>query len=158
MGIQSPEGQAFIELENRASIADYLTGKPEGAALEYRQELGLRVGVPLSLLLTQAERVELRTDVVSTAPANVAIDPQVILDKLREESITTFLGVSMPTVGVGEASFPVITASANVGIVAAGAAVESTQVTLSGESTPAAPVAVSNLMADRRRIRPARIH
>lgn len=128
---QTPEQREFIELEGQVSIADYLTGNPEGAALEYRQALGNRVGVPLSLLLTQAERVELRADVASTAPSDVSINPQAILGKLREASIVDFLGVSTPAVGIGESSFPVITGSANVGIVARGAAVESTQVTLS---------------------------
>ena len=135
-GAQTPEQREFLELEGQVTIGDYLTGRPEGAALEYRSAVGNRVGVPLSLLLTEAERVELRADVASTSPANVSINSQAILAKLREESITDFLGVSMPSVAVGEASFPIITGTPNVGIVDAGAALESTAVTLSANRLP----------------------
>ena len=129
-GAQTPEQRQFFELEDSVHVPDFLSSSVEGSPAEYRTELGMTRGIPYGLLLTPEERVEMRADAVSTPPGVVQVNQGAILNKLTEEGVLTFLGVSTPSVAPGTAAFPVVTGSANVGVVDKGAALESTAVAI----------------------------
>ena len=132
-GATTPEQRAFIALEDAVHPADFL-GEIQGQAAEYRAELGMSKGIPHISLLDPVERVELRADVVSTGSTSPRVGQSAILGKLLEDSIASFLGVTMPSVAPGTAAFPVVTASAATGVADRSVAVESTAVTLSANS------------------------
>ena len=129
----SPEARAFQAMEDSISPADYL-GEVQGQALEYRQEIGMARGIPHMSLLDPVERVELRVDAVSSGSSAPRVSQAAVLGKLLEDSIASFLGVSMPSVPPGTAAFPVVTAAAATGVADRSVAVESTAVTLSANS------------------------
>ena len=115
-GATTPEQRAFIALEDAVHPADFL-GEIQGQAAEYRQEIGMSKGIPHISLLGLAERIELRADVVSTISSSPRVTQAAVLGKLLEDSISTFLGVSMPSVPAGSASFPIVSAAAAAGVV-----------------------------------------
>lgn len=96
------------ELETRARLADVFeatsTGRlTTGATAELQAERGLAADqIPLSLLETRATS--------GSAPANVGRNQDEILPVVFPESSLAFMGVSNPTVGVGERVYPVMTA------------------------------------------------
>ena len=65
--------------------------------------------VPLALLRDEPE-----TRAVTPAPADVGQNQQPIIPGVFPDSGAAFLGVDMPTVGVGEAVFPVLSTNATV--------------------------------------------
>ena len=132
-GAQTTEQRAFVALEDAVHPADFL-GEIQGQAAEYRAELGMSKGIPHISLLDPVERVELRADVVSTISNSPRVSQAAVLGKLLEDSISVFLGVSTPSVPAGSASFPTVSAAAAAGVVDKGVALESTAVTLSGNS------------------------
>ena len=93
----------------------------DGREGEMQTEFGLASNqVPLSML-----RTELRA--VTPAPANVGQTQNEIIPYVFPQSVAAFLGVDMPTVGVGEAIFPVLTKKLDVRTPAeSGAATETT--------------------------------
>ena len=116
------------ELERGASIADIFAATIEhrstdGQTAELQQHLRLTPNqVPLALL-RDMDRVpmETRTTGVTPAPANVAAQQAEIIPAVFPMACATFLGVDMPTVGVGDAVYPVLTTSATAGTPAEGA-------------------------------------
>ena len=62
--------------------------------------------IPLALLETRA---------VTPAPSDVGTQQSTIIPGVFPQSCAAFLAVDMPTVGVGEAVYPVLTQNANVG-------------------------------------------
>ena len=113
------ESVELRQLERNASIEDVaraaLTGAPTaGATGELQQHLGLPGNsVPLALL--REERA------ATPAPANVGASQAAIIMPLFARTAASFLGVDMPTVGVGERVYPVLTTRPTVGAPAAGA-------------------------------------
>ena len=86
----------------------------DGHTAELQQHYGLGANqVPLALLETRA---------VTPAPTNVGADQSAIVPGVFPQSVASFLGVDMPTVGVGEHVFPVLTKNAEVGTPAENAA------------------------------------
>lgn len=94
----------------RASLSNIvgavLSGNPtEGAERELQEERGLDSHqVPLELLQTRA---------VTPAPADTQANQQPIVPAIFPEGVAEFLGVSKPTVPVGEAVYPVLTTGAS---------------------------------------------
>ena len=77
----------------------------EGQTAELQQHLRLSPNqVPLALLMEHRA--------VTPAPANVAQNQAEIIPAVFPASCAAFLGVDMPTVGVGESIYPVLTTSA----------------------------------------------
>ena len=77
----------------------------EGQTAELQQHLRLSPNqVPLALLMEHRA--------VTPAPASVAQNQAEIIPAVFPASCAAFLGVAMPTVGVGEAVYPVLTTSA----------------------------------------------
>ena len=69
--------------------------------------------VPLALLETRA---------VTPAPSDVGQNMSAIIPGVFPDSAAAFMGIDMPTVGVGEAVYPVLTTNATVGTPAENAA------------------------------------
>ena len=94
----------------------------DGRENEMQAEFGLASNqVPLSMLRGEEHRA------VTPAPGNVGQNQAPILPYVFPQSVAAFLGVSMPTVGVGEAVFPVLTKKLDVRTPAeAGSATETT--------------------------------
>ena len=83
----------------------------DGAMAELQQHYGLAPNqIPLSLLRGAA----LETRAVTPAPAEVGQNQGAILAYVFPQSVGAFLGVDMPTVGVGEAVYPVLTSALSV--------------------------------------------
>ena len=86
----------------------------DGRTAELQQHYGLGANqVPLAMLETRA---------VTPAPSTVGADQSAIIRAVFPMSCAAFLGIDMPTVGVGEHVFPVLTKNADVGTPAENAA------------------------------------
>lgn len=129
--------------ELRALIAGASAGEIYTAAIEHRQTDGrtaelqqhFKLGanqIPLALL---REPVEERA--VTPAPADVQTNQSEIIPAVFPQSAAMFLGIDMPTVGVGEAVFPVLTDSAVAGVPAENALPTGTGIDTEGASTGA---------------------
>ena len=121
------------DAEMAALVEGASIGEVFGAAMEHRttdgqtselqSELGLQANqVPLALL--RDPEVELRA--VTPAPGNVGQTQAEIIPGVFPQAAAAFLGVDMPTVGVGEAVFPVLTTNATVHVPAENAAAAET--------------------------------
>ena len=83
----------------------------DGRTAELQTELGLHANqIPLALLRDR----ELETRAVTPAPGDVGTVQSEIIPAVFPMACATFLGVDMPTVGVGESVFPVLTKNADV--------------------------------------------
>ena len=70
----------------------------------------------IPLVLFRDREVEERATGTTPAPTNVGQNQAAIIPAVFPLSCAAFLGVDMPTVGVGEAVYPVLTTSADVGV------------------------------------------
>ena len=127
------ETRAFRDLQGRASLGRYLAGFADGDQLSgAEKELAEHRGLPDSgnripwdALLPAAPAVELRADAVTPAPASGnPVNQSEILQRVFARAAVARLGVSMPSVGVGIASYPVITTGQDAAFVAADGAKE----------------------------------
>ena len=116
------EGRDFRELINRANVGEIFDASlnkraVDGANAELQQHYGLDANqVPLALLVRHWPEGEgLETRAVSPAPANVGQMQESIIPYVFPMSAATFLMVDMPSVGVGEAVYPVLTSELSVG-------------------------------------------
>ena len=127
--------------ELRALIAGASAGAIFAASLEHRStdgrtaELQKHFGlasnqVPLAMLRSPVE-----ARAVTPAPGDVGTNQQPIIAAVFPQSCAAFLGVDMPTVGVGEAVFPVLTTSAVVGVPAEGVVPSGTGLDTEGATT-----------------------
>ena len=91
-------------------------GATDGATRELQEHCGLGANqIPLAMLREaagEAGAVEHRA--VTPAPADVGQTAQPIVPYVFPQACAAFLGVAMPTVGVGEAVFPVLTSAPTV--------------------------------------------
>ena len=117
------EGAELRQLESKALVADivaasYRGAQTEGATAELQQHLGLGHNeIPLRLL-----RVEERA--VTPAPSDVSLSQAPILLPPFATTRAAWMGVAMPTVGVGERSYPVMTSRPTVEAPAKGVEVD----------------------------------
>ena len=128
IGDDQPEGREartedrqLAELIGGADVGAIFTATLEhratdGQTAELQQHFGLGANqVPLALLRGTLP-VEARATGVTPAPADVGATQAAIVPAVFPASCAAFLGVDMPTVGVGEAVFPVLTTSADVNV------------------------------------------
>ena len=110
---ESAEVRSLLIGPRRASVATIFA-----SALEHRNTDGpeaeiqahFKIGpnqIPLAMLRTEQRAV-------TAAPADVGTMQEVIIPGVFPYSCAAFLGVDMPTVGVGEAVYPVLTTNASV--------------------------------------------
>ena len=123
----TPEGREMrqlIDKSNVGEIFDAALGKRavDGASAEIQQHYGLDVNqVPLALLVKDwPGDDDLEKRAVTPAPSDVGAMQQSIVGYVFPRSAATFLGVTMPTVPVGEASYPVLTKKLDVRTPASG--------------------------------------
>ena len=119
---RSSEGRELRSLIHRANVGEIFDAalskrSVDGASAEIQQHYGLDQNqIPLALLVkTWPDADELETRAVTPAPGNVGQEQQTIVPYVFPDSAAMFLGVDMPTVGVGEQVFPVLTAELAVG-------------------------------------------
>ena len=119
---RSAEGREFRALVNKSSVGEIFDASlskrsVDGASAELQQHYGLDPNqVPLALLVKawpDADKLETRA--VTPAPGDVGQEQQSIVNYVFPQSAASFLGVDMPTVGVGEKVFPVLTSELSVG-------------------------------------------
>ena len=112
---RSSEGREFRTLVNESNIGeifDAALGKRalDGASAELQQHYGLDSNqVPLIMMRSWPDNDDLETRAVTPAPGQVDQNQAEILPYVFPQSAAAFLGVSMPTVGVGDAVYPVLT-------------------------------------------------
>ena len=111
------ETRALMDLQGRASFATYLQGfanqeQLSGAERELAEHRGLATSgnvIPFDALLGPAPSVELRADAVTPAPASGnPVNQSEIIQRVFARGAVARLGVSMPSVAVGTASYPLI--------------------------------------------------
>ena len=135
------EGREFRGLLTRANagaIFDSVVNHNPiaGETAELQQHYGLAGNmVPLALLARNLpeDGLETRAAGVTNAPADVGQNQQSIIPYVFPDSVGVFLGVDMPTVGVGETVFPVLTTAPDVHTPAEHAAAADTQHTFSAD-------------------------
>ena len=131
----TPEGRELRGLVGRANVGAIFAGVLEhraigGAEDELQKHYGLAGNqIPLAMLEMRA---------VTPAPANVGQNQSEIIPYVFPVACAAFLGVDMPTVGVGEAVYPVMTTPATTEALAENAAGTETTGAFSAEVlTPA---------------------
>ena len=113
------EGREFRELTLRANVGeifDVAMGRrqSDGATAEIQKHFGLDSNqVPISLLI-RSWPDNLETRAVTPAPTNVGQNQESIIPYVFPQSAAAFLGIDMPTVGTGEAVYPVLTKELDV--------------------------------------------
>ena len=137
------ETRAVRALQGRASFGRYLSGFADGEQLsgaerELAEHRGITTSgnvIPWDALLSAAPAVELRADAVTPAPATGNPTNQAaIIQRVFARSAVRRLGVAMPGVGVGIASYPVITEGPDPAFVAADGVKEATAGTLTANA------------------------
>ena len=133
---EKPEVREARAIEDGLSLRAYMesarTGNPlEGREKEWNAEHNLASNaVPFEAIVP-----EQRADVVSPGlSTNVPNTQHSIVERVFARSATAFLGVTMPTVGVGEQSYACITGGTTAEMKAADAVKESTAWSLSVKS------------------------
>ena len=126
-GMMDAETRAFVQLRNRTRLGRYfdacLNGTPlTGAEAELNEHRGLDSVNQMpwdALLPAGAGGVEVRADAVSPAPATGnPVNQQQIIQRVFARAGVRRVGVMMPAVPVGTASYPVITAGQDPAFVA----------------------------------------
>ena len=124
---RSAEGREFRALVNGANVGSIVDAalqkrSVDGATKEIQDHYGLSQNqVPLALLVKDwPGNDDLETRAVTPAPGNVGQNQQSIIPFVFPASAAVFLGVNMPTVGVGETVYPVLTSELTVGTPAEG--------------------------------------
>ena len=122
-----PADPGLAELEQRAKLGGIVEGLlsghgTTGAEKELQSELKLDADqVPLSLLSVESRQVEHRTAGQTPAPTDTGASQQPIIPAVFPMAAATFLGVEMPRVPVGDATYAVLTTSVAPGTPAGGA-------------------------------------
>ena len=142
---RSSEGRELRSLIHRANVGEIFDAalskrNVDGASAELQKHYGLDVNqVPLALLVKSwPDNDDLETRAVTPAPGNVGEIQQSIVPYVFPQSAASFLGVSMPTVPVGQAVYPVLTKELDVRTPAENADADETTGTFSADVlTPA---------------------
>ena len=114
--------RSVIERANVGEMLDNIIAHAaySGANEELRAHYGIAQNqIPVELL-------NLETRAVTPAPTETEANQQPIIPYVFPQSVSTFLGIPQPTVGVGEATFPVLTSELDVKTPAEGVAATET--------------------------------
>ena len=138
---RSSEGLEFRSLLDKANVGqifDAALGKRsvDGATLELQTHYGLDSNqIPLSMLVKNwPDNDDLETRAATQAPSDVGAVQNEIIPYVFPASAASYLGVSQPTVGVGEAVFSVLTKELDVRTPAEGADAAETTGTFSADT------------------------
>ena len=122
-----PESRELVhplaaQVEMRHYLAHAASGTPlDGREAELNQELRMGDGPGVRVPWEALHPVEERADTL--APAVVGINQQSIVARIFARTAAAFLGIEMPTVGVGETEYVIMTGGTEPQMTAAGAAV-----------------------------------
>ncbi len=127
---EGTEYRSMLERANVGNVYDALLNHRavSGAEAALQQHLGLAGNqIPLDLLRSGGRGGDgdgggLETRAVTPGAANVGQTEMPVVPYVFPQSAAAFLGVDMPTVGVGEAVYPVLTATLSVEALAENAA------------------------------------
>ena len=114
---RTSEGRDFRQLVARANVGEIFDNvlnhrSVDGATAEMQKHFGLDTNqVPLALLVRSWPSEELETRAVTPGATNVGQNQSEIIPCVFPMSAATFLDVNQPTVGVGEAVYPVLTST-----------------------------------------------
>ena len=113
---EKPEEKPAEEREHESLAERCDVGAIFAAALEHRATEGPEAELQqhYKLAAHQIPLAMLETRAVTPAPTNVGQMQQAIIPGVFPQSVSAFLGVDMPRVGVGEAVFPVLSTNADV--------------------------------------------
>ena len=121
METRSTEGREYRQLVTRSNVGEIFDAAlgnraVSGATAELQEHSGLAGNqVPLALLVRSwPGDNELETRAVTPAPGDVGAMQQSVIPYVFPDSVAAFLGIDMPTVGTGEAVFPVLTKALDV--------------------------------------------
>ena len=116
------EGREFRSLVTGANVGQIFDaainrGTVDGQTAELQAHYGLEANqVPLALMVRSwPDNDDLETRAVTPAPSDVGQMQQSVIPYVFPQSVAVFLGVDMPTVGVGEQVYPVLTSELTVG-------------------------------------------
>ena len=132
------ENRELRALTDKASVGEILQAGIErraiaGAEKELQDHYGLKSNmIPVTMLRSGRE-----TRAVTPSPTNVGTNQQAIIPGVFPQACGSFLGVDMPTVGVGEVVYPVLTTNAIPGTPAEGAIPSGTGIDSEGATTGA---------------------
>lgn len=138
----SPQNREIRSLFEQVSIDDYfhelLTATPANTpAMELRAALlGDDVGagmLPLDLLLGNAP-METRADTVTATPAAIQDTQMPIAGRVFATGATAYLGISQPTVGPGDMSYPRISAGTSADVRSDGVELDGSAATIVHQS------------------------
>ena len=105
------------ELRSAFSVGRVIAGVMDGRAVdgreaEYQTDRGVGGSqIPLDVFERRDDPADRETRAVTPAPGTVGRAQRPILPALFDRSIAPFLGISMPSAGVGDQAFPVLTTS-----------------------------------------------
>ena len=137
---RSSEGREFRQLITRANVGEIFNAAlgnraVSGATAELQGHTGLDGNqIPLALLVRSwPTDGELETRAVTPGPTNVGAMQNSVIPYVFPDSVASFLGVDMPTVGVGESVWPVLTKELDVRFPAENIAADETTGSFSAE-------------------------
>ena len=136
------EAREIRELSGKVELRNYLQAtaletKLQGAEAELTAALKLEgpgTVVPWAAFDPGEQRTEDRQDVATVAPAQHTTTQEAIVGRVFANTATAYLGIRMPSVGVGERTYPVLTAGTTAETLAKAAEVDAAAATFSVKS------------------------
>lgn len=118
---EDAEHRARRELRGKSRLSRYISAAVnaravDGPEAEFSAACGCPGTVPFEMFDEQREAVEQRAVTPGPASARTPFGP--IVPALFQRSAMAWLGIDMPTVGVGDSSYPVLGTSVTAGVVA----------------------------------------
>ena len=118
-----PESREFRALVDNADIGNVFDAVLEHRALTGREK---ELQDHFKLAGNQIPLAMLEVRAITPAPANVGQNQAAIIPAIFPQSAAAFMGIDMPTVGVGESVYPVMTSQHQAGDVDEAASVDET--------------------------------
>ena len=115
------KGKELAELRSGVSLGKYLSAiaegrSPEGREAELQKELGMGQSmVPHDAIQTRQASPVIEKRAVTAAPSDVGAIQHPIVPPVYAAGAAAFLGISMPSVGVGESNYTVLSTGATPG-------------------------------------------
>ena len=115
------KGKELAELRSGVSLGKYLSAiaegrSPEGREAELQKELGMGANmIPHDAIQTRQASPVIEKRAVTASPSDVGAIQHPIVPPVYAAGAAAFLGISMPSVGVGESNYTVLSTGATPG-------------------------------------------
>ena len=112
------KGKELAELRSGVSLGKYLSAiaegrSPEGREAELQKELGMGANmIPHDAIQTRQASPVIEKRAVTASPSDVGAIQHPIVPPVYAAGAAAFLGISMPSVGVGESNYTVLSTGA----------------------------------------------